>query len=503
MLDDLVSSPAQGRLTVSVSIAQPRPAETRPRRRISTMRAALLIMLLGAGTVLRTVSLYQSPAPSFRESALVTQVVQLSRLGVLGTTELGRLPVKLISLAGPQLAAISAGSGAWGRAPTALGAVRESGVALWLGVALLALLLARRLGAGRGWAVLAVALLALSPAAIASSRIAAPENVAAFWAMAALVVAVGGPGRDDPRWGEAGEMPGRRALCTDLAATAFLSIAVLSAPVAVALLPTVLMSTARRGDARRVALVGGSVLFATGLGAAALMAGAAPADLAACVPALHSGWFSGGPMGGDLLAAGLWLACVLLGLRSGRTRPVALGALLVPPLAVLFGSPAAGLTLPLVGVLLAVSAPGWLGRLPAPTRLPALVVTFAAGWALNYAALPAALTPPPTAQAMSWLRGHPPADQHVLTDRRTRVALVAGTDTWNQVSTVEDCRLRDVLMHNTRSAHCDRATLWIVDPSVSSGVPARSTLIAEFSSPNGGRHIQVRSTPPHHAPHPR
>ena len=115
------------------------------------------------------------------------------------------------------------------------------------------------------------------------------------------------------------------------------------------------------------------------------------------------------------------------------------------------------------------------------------------GWAVDYVALPAALTPPPTVQAMAWLRDHLPAGQHVLTDRRSRVALVAGTDSWNQISTIADCRMQDDLLYPTRPAHCDRSPWWIVDPAVRAGLPEHTTLVAEFASPDGARHIQVRS----------
>jgi hypothetical protein len=456
------------------------------------MRWGLLTLLFGMGTALRTVSLYQSPAPSYRESALVTQVVELSRLEVLGSIELGRLPVKLVSLATPQLAAICAGSGAWGRAPTALGAVRESGIALWLGVALLALTLARRLGAGHGWAVLAVAVLAVCPTAVSSARIATPENIAALWAMAALVLATGG------------RHPDRQAMYTDLAVTTCLSVAVLSAPVAVALLPSVLMSTARRGDPKRVALVGGSVLFATGIGASALMATATPFNSVDTIPALHSDWFGDGWPGVDVLTPLVSLGCALLALRSPRARPVAVGVLLVAPLAVFIGAPATGLMLPLVAVLLAVTAPEWFRRWSTPvsvTSLAILTAVFGLGWAVDYAALPAALTPPPTEQAMAWLRDHLPPGQHVLTDRRSRVALVAGTDRWNQVSTINDCRKRNDLPHLARSIHCDRAPWWIVDPSVRAGLPEHTTLVTEFTSPDGTHRIQVRTAPPRHPEH--
>ena len=80
VLDNLVSSPARGRLSAVGSVVQPGPAVAgSPRRATATaLRWALLALPLGVGTALRVVSLYQSPAPSYRESALVTQVAELS-----------------------------------------------------------------------------------------------------------------------------------------------------------------------------------------------------------------------------------------------------------------------------------------------------------------------------------------------------------------------------------------------------------------------------------------
>ena len=513
VLDNIVSSPARGRLTVTVPMfdrasessvpmldsshessattARPRPPKPRPAHKTVAVRYGLITLLLGVGAALRAVSLYQSPTPGNRESGLVTQVVELSRLGVLGTIELGRLPVKLVSLATPQLAAICAGSGAWGRVPTALGAVRESGIALWLGVALLTLTLARRLGAGRHWSLLAPALLAVCPAAIASARIAAPENVAALWAMLALVLAT------------RNRSAGRKTLWTDLGVTACLSIAVLSAPAAVALLPAVLLMTVRQGSPRRVALVGGSVLFITGLGASVLMATAATSTLVSSIPAQQGGWFGYGWPHVDILTPIFALGCSLLALRSHRVRPLAVGVLALVPVSALVGAPAANLTLPLVATMVAVlvAETKWQHRWSRPITVTALALALGLGWAMNYAGLVAVLTPPPTAQAMVWLRDHVPSGQRVLTDPRSRVALVAGTDDWNRISTINECRLRSDVLHLRRLRHCDQATWWVVDPSVDSGLPEHSALVAVFTSPENPRHIEIRSAPLQHRAH--
>ncbi|HEY1969914.1 MAG TPA: hypothetical protein VGH89_18315, partial [Pseudonocardia sp.] len=331
---------------------------------------------MAAGTVLRSLALYDSPRPGYREASLVTQVVEFTRFGVHGTLQLGELPVYLVSMATPQLAALCALTGAWGRAPSALGAVRECGPLLWLAVAPLVWVLARRTGLGRGWALCAVAVLALSPTAIAAARQATPENLAALWALAAVLLALGSSSSSVPsaRLASSSSVPSARLASSSsvplcLGVTLCMSIAVLSSPVAVALLPTVLLLCARQGgrqgDYGRVALVAGAVLFVSGLGAATALATASPSTLTANVHGHPPDWFGSDWLGPDLITPLLGLVGTLLALRGSRLRPIAIGVLLLPLVGALFGAPVAAFTVPLASVLAVQAVAGVLaGRTP-------------------------------------------------------------------------------------------------------------------------------------------
>jgi hypothetical protein len=87
-------------------------------------------------------------------------------------------------------------------------------------------------------------------------------------------------------------------------------------------------------------------------------------------------------------------------------------------------------------------------------------------------------------------------DQRVLTDRRTRVALVAGDSEWDRIETVEACRRTKVLPPAIAmpKRHCSEATLWITDPSVRSGMPPGNPLITVFDVPGSRHRIEVRGT---------
>jgi hypothetical protein len=476
------------------------------------------MVFVAAGTVLRSLALYDSPRPGYREASLVTQVVEFTRFGVHGTLQLGELPVYLVSMATPQLAALCALTGAWGRAPSALGAVRECGPLLWLAVAPLVWVLARRTGLGRGWALCAVAVLALSPTAIAAARQATPENLAALWALAAVLLALGSSSSSVPsaRLATSSSVPSARLASSSsvplcLGVTLCMSIAVLSSPVAVALLPTVLLLCARQGgrqgDYGRVALVAGAVLFVSGLGAATALATASPSTLTANVHGHPPDWFGSDWLGPDLITPLLGLVGTLLALRGSRLRPIAIGVLLLPLVGALFGAPVAAFTVPLASVLAVQAVAGVLaGRTPTGRRhrhlvkvaMPALLAgALALGWSVNYATLPSAISPQPTTLARAWLTQHLPAGQQVLSDRRTRVALVPGTGGWDRVSTVDACRRTASLPSAARPLRgCARAPWWITDPTVPSGLPKHSNLIAVFGQPNAPNRIEVRTTSP-------
>ncbi|MDT7601206.1 MAG: hypothetical protein QOK26_3283 [Pseudonocardiales bacterium] len=473
-----------------------RGAGSRPPARVVALSWGALTAALGTGAALRAVALYDTPEPTDREAALVTGVVTLSRTGAWIGSQLGALPVKLMSLATPQFAAISSGTGAWRRAPSALGAVRESGPLLWVLAGLLVWVLAGRVGAGWRWSVVAVALLALCPAAIGTARVAAPESLALLWSLAALVLATG-----IPRVGHA-------ALRVDLAITGYLTVAILTAPVAIALLPSVLLLSARQGDPRRPALLTGAVLTAVGLGTAALASGLAvttgPADWFG--PSGTAEWFAPGWLGRDPVTPVVALVVALAALRSHRQRPLAVGVLGVAVLAPVLDASAA-LAVPLAAVLAVAVArerldrirergatttastrPSWLDRwrprLPklAPAGLTGL---FALVWAANLAQLPKATRPPPTTWARAWLRDNVPNPGQVRTDPRSRVALMSGTDAWPTVNSAADCE------RTSPAAACADPDWWVTTPS--EPPPPAAALIAEFGPADAPDRIEVHT----------
>jgi hypothetical protein len=469
---------------------------SRPPARVTVLRWGALTAAIGTGAVLRAVALYDTPEPTDREAALVTGVVTLSRTGVWVGSQLGALPVKLMSLATPQFAAISSGTGAWRRAPSALGAVRESGPLIWVLTGLLVWVLARRVGAGWSWAVVAVALLALCPAAIGAGRVAAPENLALLWSLATLVLATGAP------------RVGRAALRLDLAITGHLTMAILTAPVAIALLPSVLLLSARQGDPRRPALLTGAVLAAVGLGTAALASGLAvttgPADWFG--PRGAAEWFAPGWLGRDLVTPVVTLAVALAALRSPRQRPLAVGVLGVAVLAPVLGA-SATLAIPLAAVLAVAVAreqldrirerratPGssWVDRwrplLPrlAPAGLTGLLALV---WAANLAQLPKATTPPPTTLARAWLRDNVPDPGQVRTDPRSRVALMSGTDDWPTANTAGDCQRPSPAV--SAGGGCADGDWWVTTPA--EPPPPAAALVAEFGPPDAPDRIEVRT----------
>jgi hypothetical protein len=477
---------------------------SRPPARVATLRLGALTAALGTGAALRAVALYDTPEPTDREAALVTGVVTLSRTGAWMGSQLGALPVKLMSLATPQFAAISSGTGAWRRAPSALGAVRESGPLLWVLAGLLVWVLAGRVGAGWRWSVVAVALLALCPAAIGTARVAAPESLALLWSLAALVLATGIP------------RVGRAALRVDLAITGCLTMAILTAPVAIALLPSVLLLSARQGDPRRPALLTGAVLTAVGLGTAALASGLAvttgPADWFG--PSGTAEWFAPGWPGRDPVTPVVVLVVALAALRSHRQRPLAVGVLGVAVLAPVLDASAA-LAIPLAAVLAVALAREWLARKSldrirergAPTtasarpswvdrwrpRLPklapaGLTALLALVWAANLAQLPKATRPPPTTWARAWLRDNLPNPGQVRTDPRSRVALMSGTDTWPTVNSAADCQ------RTSPAAACADPDWWVTTPS--EPPPPAAALIAEFGPADAPDRIEVRTAGP-------
>ena len=494
-----------------------RPAD---RALLANARAAApswagLALVLGVGVALRCVALDDTPEATGGEAALVTGVVTLGRTGVWTGLPLGAVPVRLLSLATPQFAAIGSLTGAWRRAPSALAAVRECGPVLWLGTALLVWVLVRRLRVVRRWALLAVALLAICPAAIGAARVAAPENLALLWALAALVL-VAGRHRE-----------GLAALRVDLVIIGCCAVAVLTSPVALALLPTVLLLSARQHDPLRPALIAVGVLLAVGVGTAFAVAEVPPSGP---VPGwlapdwLAPGWLGPGWLGRDLVTPALVLLVGLLALRPGRRsslrrRALAVGVLGVPLLAVPLGAaptPALPLAATLVAVLAAGVERGVLARArrggPAerdqshaeprhepegrfvPQLAPALLIgVLAVVWAANLAQLPEATAPTPAAAARAWLRDNVPAGDEIRTDTRTRVALVPATDAWSRVSTGSPDSSADVRA-GSRADATSVPTWWVSAPG--DRAPATAALVAEFGQSGAPDRLEIRGAPP-------
>jgi hypothetical protein len=446
-----------------------------------------LAVVVGIGVALRWVGLDDTPVPTDREATLVTGVVALSRTGIWPGLPLGALPARLMSLATPQFAAIGSLTGAWRRAPSALAAVRESGPVLWAGGALLVWVLVRRLGVVRRWGLLAVALLAICPAAIGAARVAAPENLALLWSLAALVLVTGRP------------RVGRAALRVDLVIIGCTAVAVLTAPVMLALLPTVLLLSARQHDPRRPALIAVGVLLTVGVGTAFTVT-AEPTGAPPDWPAPD--WLGPGWLGRDLVTPALVLLVGLLALRSGgrsspRRRALAVGVLGVPLLALPLGvTPTA--VLPLAAVLVAALAAGIergvlarsrpaappagasaqehgaAGRF-VPQLAPALLIgVLAVVWAANLAQLPDATEPAPAAAARAWLRDNVPATDRIHADPRTRVALVPA-DEWSRVSTGGGAT----------------PAWWVTAPG--DPTPATSGLVAEFGAGGAPDRLEIRA----------
>lgn len=277
--------------------------------------------LVALAAALRLAALDRPAQPG--EATHMIQVYALDQLG-------GPLaPDSGAALAWLQTAAYTRVTGAFSRHDTALAAVREpfvltaaaSGVLLWW--------LARRAGLSRWAAGGALALVALSPLALAAQLGARPENLAAPWALAGVALL----------WTQ----NRHRRLAPDLWATAFLVVAVLTAPVTGALAVTAGWLVWRRRR-RRLSLML-ACLFAIGvgigLGASAALTGL---RLSAAGPPVPS-WSILDPA-----PAVLGVLAAAVALASSRLRPLAAGALALLAAALVPGGPGTGAVTVLVPV---------------------------------------------------------------------------------------------------------------------------------------------------------
>lgn len=458
--------------------ATPPPNPVRDRLR----GVAALVVAAGVGVALRAVGLYSSPAPRPDEAALVNQVADP------GTMGLGELAGRLGALAAGQVSTLIRVGDGWDRAPSALGAVREVSLLAWTVTVLLCWLLARRLGVTRPWALCAVAVLALCPTAVTVSRLAVPENLAAVWALAALVLAAG-PAR-----------VGRAQFRCDLMVALFLLAAALTAPLAAALSAAVVALAARHGDLRRTLLLGAMCL-------PALIAAAT--GVGRPTGAGIDTWVATGWLGPDLVTTLLVALVGGFGLASARHRWVGLGLLAVLVAAASLGLPASGLyplLIPMAAVGLAVlgqdravparrlprSVAAVALLVPPTVLLPVVTLTvLVVGWSANLVSLPSAAAPPPAEWAREWLRGNVPPSEQVMTDDITHTALTSGGAGWDRLVTPAVCERQARLSAAPSSAQaCSTPDWWVVSGAHPAGAsdtvpipPAAATPAATGPSP--------------------
>jgi hypothetical protein len=437
--------------------------------------AALLTVL---GALARWIGVADAPAPDQPEADLAAQVAAFIRSGAWPVDPVGGLPVGFRSLAVPQYAAVSWLTGAWWAAPSELAAVREPAPLLWVLVAALVWVLARRIGLGPRSATSAVALLAVCPAAINTARVAAPEDLAVLWVLLALVVAVGRP---RPRAGAGRGRAPAIALC--------LAVAVGTAPAALGALPSALALYARsRRDARAARLAGVlAVLVVVELALLALPSAGTGSSVTG-----PADWFAAGWLGRDAVTPILALLAAVFAMFAPTRRPLGVAVLASAALAVPFGGSVA-LVLPVATVLAVALARAALvpavGR-PRPLGPILLAGVVAVSWVPTLVGLPGATVAPPLAGARQWLRDNLPDPDNIRALRRLRVALVDAADQPPKVSAdVASCA--PMLSGRTPPA-CATPTWWVRTPtSRPAGLPATATLIARFGAPSAPDRVEV------------
>lgn len=258
--------------------------------RATVIARGSLLALVGIAALIRVAAL-DSPT----QAGEADHVLSVHAVDRLDTNPGGASTLALL-----QLGIYTAVTGAFARHETGLAAVREPlvlaavvvGVGIWW--------VARRMGLSRWTAGAAVALTAVSPLAVTAQLGVRPANLAAAWVVAALVLL----------W-----TPRRhRTLAPDLWATLFLVVAVLTSPVALAIVPTAGWLLWRRRRRRLSLMVGSLFTLGVGIGWTSTSLGAATA------PAVAE-WLRLDPV---LAAAGVFAAVGAL--FSFRLRPLALGA---------------------------------------------------------------------------------------------------------------------------------------------------------------------------------
>lgn len=419
-------------------------------RRATDPRGDLVVLgplLVLAGVVMR-IGLYSAPQRIDDEGTYVAQAWAVFHLGELThyTYWYDHPPLGWL-----QIALYTELTGAFDRAPNAVGAGRELMVLLALVSAALLWVLARRLRMPRWGAGLAVALFTLSPLAVQFHRTVYLDNVATPWLLGAFVLA----------------LSPRRRLGAFAAAAVCFAVAVLSKETTFLLFPVLayLLWRRSRGGTRRYAVAVSATLFVL-MGTfyvlfAALKGEVVPGQgrtslLGGVLYQLSGRESSGSIFDPESLGhrtVSIWLqldtvlpvvavVATLLALAVRRLRPFAVAMIVLLAMLVRPGYlpvPFVVALLPLGALLVAgVATTLWESR---PTRLAGrrvgragAGVLVAVGLGLTAVATPAwagqlrglmiAPLDQPMTDATAWIAQNVPADERILTDDALWVDLV-------------------------------------------------------------------------------
>uniref|UniRef100_UPI00047CFA19 hypothetical protein n=1 Tax=Actinokineospora inagensis TaxID=103730 RepID=UPI00047CFA19 len=370
------------------------------------LAVAALVALTGFAVVLR-VGAAAAPVQA-GEGRGVAQTYGVDALGTL-------LDPSASPLAWLQTGGYTALTDAFVRHSTAVGAAREPMIVVSAATSVLLWVLARRIGLSRLTAAAAIATIAVSPMALGLQLGTRPENVAVPWALAGVAVL----------W-----TPHRhRRLYSDLWATAFLVIAVITAPMAFPLIITAAWLVWRRGRRRLSLMLSSLFVLGTGIGMGVSTA-LIGLQIATEGPSATD-WFAQ-----DTVFAVAAVGAAVLTLFSYRLRPLAAGVLALFALAAVPGGPdTAALAVAVAPAALLVAGAveratrfqprewTWHKPLRVPTAL--LAATMAAATLPTWIdGLRAPSTDPtPIADAAHWLTENLPTTP-VVTDGTTWVDLL-------------------------------------------------------------------------------
>lgn len=403
------------------------------RRRLESVNVLLALLALTGG--LRLVHLASNKPALGSESLPVARVFALSQLqSYPGVTTGAASP-----FGWAQLAAYDLLTRAFDR-QSPLNAVREAAVVAAVGTAIGLWILARRVGLPSWAATGAVVVLAVSPLAIGVQRLALVENLATLWLLAALVLIH--TRRTNP------------GLRHDLLISACLLAAVLTSPLAFAMLPIAGWLLVRQREPNRAVTIGVSFTLALGVAfgpAAGLLR-----------PSLGPGSWPGVWVGLDPVLAAIAVLVSAGSLWSRTWRPFGVGVLLLAVLALWQGPGPLALALPfalltIAGTVRTAALKGvrrprrHSGRqrrysLPLLITLYLVVAATTASWLGGFTKLRADQPPPSMANAGQWLRDNA-SGARVLTDDAGWTELAAtGWPTGSLMLTstcVADCEAAD------------------------------------------------------------